>query len=241
MRFKLFLATIALAGISVGCVSPVDRIVQRNTKAMGGKAFESVETMRVAGELTVPSMGFKGTFKLLYKAPGRFVVATTMPGLGEVKQGYDGRNVWSVDPIWGNRKITGKEAALVKLTSQPDLATNWREYFLKAEILPDERVSGRLCSVVKFTPEVANPIIFFFDKKTGLAAKHYTVMEAALGTLKVSTLIQDYRDIDGVMTPFRLAQESGDMEYVINIKSVEYNAPIDTIIFAQPPVKKPQR
>ncbi len=223
------------AAYAAHCIPSVDDIIARNTRAMGGDAYVKLKTIQAKGVLTVAGIGLQGKFQMQAKAPDKVVAVMDIPGMGRILQGSDGKTAWSLDPIFGNRELEGKEAEIFKQTGRLDLARNYKEYFKDVELLPPAEVDNQPCDVIKFTPAAANPITMYFERKTGLVRKQVTVFEGPQGTIKASTLMQKYKSIDGVMMPLQLVQWSGELKITIDIKDVVLNKPVADAVFARPP------
>jgi hypothetical protein len=52
--------------------------------------------------------------------------------------------------------------------------------------------------------------------------------------IELSTEFLDYRQVDGVMIPFRVAASSVVQNYTITIAKVEHNVAIDEALFSKP-------
>jgi len=78
------------------------------------------------------------------------------------------------------------------------------------------------------------PVKLYFDPETGMLVRmlHYT--DTALGLNPTQVDYLDYRDADGVKTPYRwtIARPSG--AFTIQLDEVLSNAPIDATRFERP-------
>ena len=76
-------------------------IVNKHIKAVGGReAILSHKSMKAVGTLSVPASGISGPIEMIQAAePNRMVLKTTVPGIGDILEGFDGSHAWSVNPM----------------------------------------------------------------------------------------------------------------------------------------------
>ena len=78
------------------------------------------------------------------------------------------------------------------------------------------------------------PVRLYFDKSSGLLVRmvHYT--DTALGLLPIQVDYDDYREVNGVKTPYRwtLGRPSGS--FTIQIDKIEQNVAIEGSRFTEP-------
>src|SRR3712207_4925228 len=85
-------------------------LIDRYVQAIGGRdAVLRHSTIRYVGTFEVPAAGVKGDLSVVQAAPNKTAVTMTMPGMGQMLQGYDGSVGWSVNPMQGPRVLEGKE------------------------------------------------------------------------------------------------------------------------------------
>jgi len=78
------------------------------------------------------------------------------------------------------------------------------------------------------------PVRFFFDAKSGLLLRMVRYTENPLGRMPVQIDYADYRDVDGVKTPFRWTLSRPNGRFTIQLNEVKQNVPVDDSKFAKP-------
>ncbi len=83
------------------------------------------------------------------------------------------------------------------------------------------------------------PVQLYFDEQSGLLLRELRYAESPLGLNPTQIDYADYRDVDGVKTPFRwtIARPSG--RFTIQLEQVKQNVPIDDAKFVKPPTPPP--
>jgi hypothetical protein len=74
----------------------------------------------------------------------------------------------------------------------------------------------------------------YFDKSSGLLVRmvHYT--DTALGLLPTQVDFADYRNVQGVKTPYRWTIARPGGSFTIQLDKVEQNVPIEDARFVEP-------
>ena len=74
-----------------------------------------------------------------------------------------------------------------------------------------------------------HPPQLWYDTQTGLLVR----VEYTFGTAVLQLDWGDYRDVDGLMVPFKI-REAGTENWTIQCSEVKLNEPIDDTTFARP-------
>jgi hypothetical protein len=75
---------------------------------------------------------------------------------------------------------------------------------------------------------------FFFDANTGLLVRTVRYTENPLGRMPVQIDYADYRDVDGMKTPFRWTLSRPNGRFTIQLNEAKANVAIDDSKFAKP-------
>lgn len=213
----------------------VDQILDKYVQAIGGrKAIEKITSRMAKGAFEVSSMGLKGEIENYAKAPNKSLTIRNFPGVGEIRDGYDGKVAWSQDPMTGLREKSGLELAAVARTSDIHFSIKIRQLYSKLEFKGKEKVESREAYVILATPAEGAPMKMYFDTQTGLIARTATESETPQGQYHVETTVDDYREVDGVKIAFTARQESPMGSAVVKLTEVKHNVVIDDAKFNKP-------
>ena len=133
LRRSVRSAVVALSALAV--VAPTlaaqtpQAILERYNKAVDPQGrIASVEGIRTTVTMELPAMGMSMTVNSAVRRPNQIIIDSEIPGVGAMRQGYDGATAWSVDPMQGPRILSGLEAAALvegttfnSVTRSPDL------------------------------------------------------------------------------------------------------------------------
>ena len=98
----------------------------------------------------------------------------------------------------------------------------------KMSLKGTEPIGGGQAYVVEVAV-LGKPPQLWFDTRTGLLVR----IECRAGTAVLQMDWDDYRDVGGLMLPFKV-REAGTENWLIQLTEVKLNEPIDDAVFARP-------
>ncbi|MEQ1762912.1 MAG: hypothetical protein ABL984_07200, partial [Pyrinomonadaceae bacterium] len=96
------------------------------------------------------------------------------------------------------------------------------------------------CYVVAFTPEKGSKFYEFYSTKTFLQKRREGTISSSTSNVQIPYTIkfEDYREVDGVMLPFKQINNTASNGDIITIvTSIKHNVAIDDSIFKSKEVK----
>jgi hypothetical protein len=213
----------------------VDQILDKYVQALGGRqAIEKITSRMAKGTFEVTTMGIKGEVEIYSKAPNKILTIQNISGIGEVRDGYDGRVAWSQNPMLGLREKSGAELASTERSADIHAALKTKQRYSKLELKGKEKVGARETYLILATPVQGSPVKMYFDLQTGLLARTDIEFEGPQGQIHIETTLEDYREVDGMKIPFTTRQESSVASAVIKLTEVKHNVALDDAKFNKP-------
>ncbi len=215
-----------------------DQVIEKSIDAAGGRAaLEKLTSTYAKGSMEMGAMGMHGTIEYYSKAPNKLLVVTTIEGMGEMKQGFDGQIAWALTPQ-GLVDITGPQLDAMKRQATFNRELKWREMFPKVELKGKEKVGDKDAWVVVMSPAAGEPVTQYYDAASFLLIRQNAKHETPQGQLEITTDFSDYRDLgNGMKAPFQLTQKMPMGEMVTKISEMKNNVPIDDAKFTKPAQK----
>ncbi len=212
----------------------VPEILAKYERAVGKEANEKVKNLYSKGVLEIMLMGVKGVIESYAAPPNKFYNKTSLAGVGDIIEGFDGETAWSINPMTGNYDKIGEKLAQTKLTYDFYRETNLAKLYPKMELKSTEKVGENDAYVILATPVGSPPETFYFDVKNGLLVRQDVTVISADGKIPMRTFFDDVREIDGVKVPFKIHSMLPDYEIYLTMTEVKHNVVIKKDRFAKP-------
>ena len=213
----------------------VQTILDKYVAAIGGRAANEKHKTRVTkATFEFAPMGIKGTSESYVAAPDKSYTKMNMQGIGEIVSGTDGKTAWTINPLQGNRDITGEELLQLKLTNNLYRETNLDKLYSSWTVKGIEKVGGKDAYVVTGTPAGLAPETFYFDAQTGLLVRTDSTLVSPEGKMPAQTFYEDYREVDGVKIPYKMRVVVPQAEIITMITEIKNGAAIEEAKFAKP-------
>lgn len=231
-----------LAAVPVGLVAQrtgakltaeqiLDRAAQTETPRA---AFTRIKTMHLKGQMSVPAQGIRGDIEIYWKSPNKILVVQTVAGVGEVRQGFDGKVGWEKNPLTGLRRLQGAELEQFKHTSDNTATARWRQFVRSPKLQGTQKVGNFETYVINAMTTYGAAVTFYIDTKQFLTRR--IDMEVVMQGGKVPTVqfLEDYRKVGGIYYPFRIRQQALGIETVVTIQQVRHNVALRDSLFQMP-------
>lgn len=210
-------------------------IINRHIKAIGGRdAVLSHKSMHGTGTLSVPAQGISGPIEIFGATnPDRAVVKTSVPGVGEILEGFDGSHAWSVSPMTGPMLKVGKELTQTKFDADFYGELRDPKKFIAIKTVEQTTFEGRPCYKVALTRIDGTEDVDFYDVATGLRAGGISTRESPMGQLTITSADGGYKKFGNLLQATSHSQKMMGVEQVITLTSIEYDN-VDPAVFEPP-------
>jgi photosynthetic reaction center cytochrome c subunit len=207
--------------------------------------------------------GGGGAVEIAAKGPDQratIILFKAETGRGDQIRTYDGRTGWVRTPlnVLGEFQLIGgdldgasfdaqlsfpgqiKQILTNLRTGQPTTITGLQMSQSQAAVQKDVN-SGKTFSVdvVQGTGPRGLLVTLYFDRQSGLLARELRFSETPIGRVPTQIDYSDYRDVNGIKFPFRIAYVWLDGRDSIVLDDIKTNVPIEEAKFGRPaPLKK---
>jgi outer membrane lipoprotein-sorting protein len=239
MRRFLSRAVCALFTLSavVAAQSPTaDELVAKNIQAKGGEAkWKSLTSVKLTG--TMSAQGKELPLVIYSKRPNLMRNEATF-GATSMVQAFDGTTAWAINPLTGAAQEL-PPAPAEAMRSSADFEGALLDYKSKGhtvELIGPEQSDGADVYHLKLTLKNGTVQDYYLDAKTGLESKMTQQVDVGTGAKQsLTTVMGDYRDVDGVTVPHLVRQLlDGKVVGEMRIQKVEFNTITDDSIFKMP-------
>jgi hypothetical protein len=247
-KLLLLLALVGGVGATTAIAADPEPASRRSVKAIlddyaqaigGAQALGRHKNLYVKREIKVKGMGVGGTEERWSTAAGQMLSVTTLPGIGVVKQGADGRQRWSQDPINGLRILKGAEDEQARIEGTWNADVKLLKLYKNVRVVPrpDGAPKDDPFECLELQPALGKPAIACFDARSHLRAFQQGKQATPQGEVPYSARLSDWREVEGVKLPFREETTAGPMTVEARTSEVKFNQKLGPTFFRLPKPK----
>jgi hypothetical protein len=206
----------------------------KHIQALGGPdAIKKHTQMHITGNFEVPAQGISGTMEIWSLAPDKMLSVQEIPGVGTIKAGYDGATAWQMNPMTGASVLSGKQLDQIKQQADLHSVLTPEKYIESQETVEKTTFDGKEAYKVKVVTKAGETYYEYYDASTGLNIGMQRSIESQMGPIEATTMVGDYKSVDGQLFPTKMRQSAMGMESVIVFSKIEF-AGVDPALFELP-------
>ena len=206
-----------------------DQIVEKYVAALGGAdAIRKVTSRVMKGTIMVG--GNEMPIELFTKAPNKRISISN----GQSYTAFDGTAGWMGNTGRPAREMSAAESEAAGLDAEFSLALRLKEIFPQLRRGRPETIAGVECETLNASRPGRPPVRLYFDKNSGLLVRMVRYAETPVGRNATQIDYADYREMDGVKSPFRWTLSRPNGRFTIQVKEAKNNVPIEDARFAKP-------
>jgi hypothetical protein len=240
LRSSLAALAIALVGCNRAPLT-LDQVIERNTKAMGGRAaIEAVKSIQVDLHIVDPGFEVDGTYRAA--RPGRMRIDALMGGKHVFTEAFDGHHGWE----WGGKgnQETASDKATAALYHGVELPGKLfglhelKERGHRLELIGREKVDDIDYYALRLTMSDGYTTTLYVDPQSWLITRRRDVRPLHVDIDPTPTTIEqrssDFREISGVQFAFASTEidlKAGKVLESTKVNKIEVNPSINQSIF----------
>ena len=202
-------------------------------KALGGaEVIKKHASVHFTGKFEVPAAGMSGNVES-WNSEGKLLTVVEFPGIGQIRTGYDGVTAWQIHPAQGPSLITGKQLDQMKQQSDLLAVLTPEKYVKTRETVEKTTFAGKDAYKVKIVLHNGEEYFEFYDVSTALNLGSIRKTETTMGAIEATTIITEYKTIDGQVVPTQMKQAMMGMEQVVSVTNMMF-MPVDKAMFELP-------
>lgn len=214
-----------------------DQLLDKYLAAIGGsEALQKITSRVQKGTLTAFG-GQHFAVEVYSKAPDKRVSIMHLQN-GDSVTAFDGKQGWLSVP--GRvHMMSGADNESARIDADLYFAGHVKTLYQKFSVDAGGRIDGHDTYLVVGHSEGKTPLRLYLDKQSGLLLRLVRYAETPLGRNPTQIDYTDYRDANGVKTPFRWTLARPSNRFTIQVEQLRQNAPVDDAKFVAPPSLSP--
>ena len=222
------------AGNQANSLPSARSLIDRHIKEVGGReAILAQTSSHATGTVSIPAAGLSGKLDSYHAKPNKFLQRMSLPGIGDVEEGFDGTVGWSLSPLTGPTVLEGKLLEERKFDADfyEDLKSG--ERYESMTTLEKTTFEGRPVYKVRLVKKSGGEDIEFYDAETGLKAGAISTRDSQMGPIQSTMSWSDYKKFGKLLHPATTKVSAVNTQMIMVITSVEYGT-VDPSVFAIP-------
>ena len=198
-------------------------IIDKYIKAIGGKAnLEKVKDKTTIMRGSVQGMNL--TMVVYQKEPNK-IKQELDAGVMKQETYYDGKK-GEVSAGGNTQEITGDALEAMKYQAMIHPLFIIDSLNVKTKLLGTEKVNGKDAYKIEVSLPTGKSWTEYYDPQTGYKVKDVQQITVPQGTFTKENDYSDYKNVGGVMYPFKLVQSVGPQTIELNVSSIKVNTGI---------------
>ena len=209
-------------------------IVARHVAAIGGEAaYRAVRSVRARGRVQIVAQGISGDVELLSARPNKLINRVTIPGIGAIESGFDGKTGWTSSPVAGPELLTGRQLSEAADDAWFDGALHLSDHVRTMTTVGRDTFDGHAAYKVRVVLQSGSEQFEYFDAESGLQIGSESTKASPQGLIPTVNVLRDYRRFGALLQPTTVIQRALGLEQLVTITSCEYNT-VPTAAFEPP-------
>ncbi len=212
-----------------------DSIISHYMETIGGaEAAAKISTRIQKGTISVGSEHFP--VDIVSKAPTTRVTTVHFPG-GDSVTGINADEGWLSSPGKSPHLMSATEAKAARMDAGLFFPARLKELFKEFHVQQEAKLQGADVYVISASTSESPDTELFFDQHSGLLLRVLRFSETPLGLNPTEIDYGDYREADGVKTPFQWSIKRPSGRFTIEIEKLQQNASIASESFLRAPAE----
>ncbi|MHC4992024.1 MAG: hypothetical protein ACYTGC_13710 [Planctomycetota bacterium] len=209
-------------------------ILANYVKAIGGEnAIRKPKSLTIEATMDVPAQGMSADLTIYAAAPSMYLVATNIEGLGELKQGFDGKVGWLLNPMMGPMLLEGDMLDQMRREADFYGDLHYDKHYKTMEVVEKTDFNGRPCYKMRLVSNSDSESFEIFDAESHLKVGEVSTAETPMGSIETTTYVSEYKDFGNLKLPTKLTVKQMGIDQMLTIKEVKFDT-VDSEIFALP-------
>ena len=194
----------------------VDAVIKKMLKGYGAENLTNFGHVSLTGKMTFVHQGAQGKVTLLISGADRYRSDTDLGKLGYIKLAFDGKRGWSDTSFSPFEELSGTRLKQFRFEHPLWILQNWRKVYDSVTIVSNEEIKGEKVILLKLSAKGIPSRTLAVNVESGLVVLENTAAIApGIGLYPVTTSYSDYRKVNGIMIPFRLASSTLDTGEIV--------------------------
>jgi len=198
-------------------------LIAKYAAAVGADTWKKHKSARMKATMEMGAGGMSGNIELVQIFPNAVAQKLIVPGMGEIRTGFDGTVAWAVDPMQGPQVLTGPRADQARDDADPENSLRLSANITSSETLEKTTVEGKECYKVKHTWKSGRVVTDCYAVSDGLLVSTSSKQVGPMGEVETTQYQSDYKDFGGLKRPTTIRQDAMGQQVTIRLTGWEWD------------------
>lgn len=213
-------------------------LIQKWATSVNASGWKGHKSARSVGVFDIPAMGMSAKMESAQMfSPAKSVTKIELPGMGEIRQGFDGTTSWMMNPMQGAQVMPKEQVAQQQEDADPDNYSRTSPAILSSETVEKTKLNDQDCYKVKHTWKSGRVSHDCFSVADGLIVWTQTKVVSPMGEMEVTTTFSGYKEFGGVKRAATTSVDQGGQQFIMTLQSWEWDTVVEKEFELPPEIK----
>lgn len=202
---------------------PAKDLIAKWAAATSADGWKSHKSSRMKATFDMPAQGISANMEQVTIYPTQSAMKIDIPGMGEVRNGFDGTTAWAMNPMQGPSVTTGAQLEAQKEDNHPANYSRITPAIVSSETVEKATISGQECYKVKHKWKSGKTSTDCFSVADGMIIWSQQTQTGPMGEVETTITYSAYKDFGGVKRATTTTFEAMGQQQVITMTGWEWD------------------
>ena len=220
----LALAAMPALATAQGLPSAKD-LIDKWAKEVNATAWKGHKNAKSTATFEIPAAGISSTMTTMQSFdPPMSHSKVELPGMGEMRTGFDGKVAWQINPMQGPSILSGDMLTAQQEEGDPNNYSRQSAAIVSSETVEKVGSGDTECYKVKHTWKSGRNSFDCFGVSDGFIVWSQTKVKTEMGEMEVTTNFSEYKDFGGIKRASKTKLSQMGQEFIVTLKTWEWDS-----------------
>lgn len=214
-------AVSAVAGAQA--LPPAKDLIEKWAKETNAEGWKGHKSSRMKAAFDLPAMGMSANMEVVTIFPVTMSSKIDIPGMGEMRQGFDGTIAWATNPMQGPSLLTGPQLDAAKEDNDPSNYSRMSPAITASETVEKTTLGGAECYKVKHTWKSGKTSFDCFSVADGMITWSQAKSVTPMGEVETISTFAAYKDWGGIKRATTTTIDQMGQQIIITMQGFEWD------------------
>ncbi len=198
-------------------------LIAKWAKETNAEAWKGHKSSRMKAAFDLPAMGMSATMEIVNLFPSQMASRIDIPGMGEMRQGFDGTTAWMTNPMQGPSLLTGPQLDAAKEDNDPSNYSRISSAITASETMEKTTLGGSECYKVQHTWKSGKTSFDCFSTADGMITWSQSKSVTPMGEVETTTTFANYKDWGGIKRATTTNIDQMGQQIIITVQGYEWD------------------